>query len=70
MILFHKAMSKGDRATQITALVVARTRAMNLQNFFIDLFEDIDKLAISVSFDWPDIPENYQVPEFYKCPHK
>ena len=34
-------------------------RAMNLQIFFIDLFEDIDKLAISVSFDWPEIPENF-----------
>ncbi|ADO50546.1 hypothetical protein [[Enterobacter] lignolyticus] len=70
MELFQKALLEEDRTTQIAALVVARVRAMNLRNFFDDMFEDIEKMAGSEEFLWPKIPEGYEIPKHYNDPKK
>jgi len=68
IILLKKARDADDKTATLTALVYIRVYAMNLSNFFEDFKDDADLLRSSSI--WPDIPENYKLPEHYNFPHK
>lgn len=68
IILLKKAKDANDKIATKTALVYIRVYAMNLSNFFEDFKDDADLLRSSSI--WPDIPENYELPEHYNFPHK
>ncbi|MBP2153422.1 hypothetical protein [Erwinia rhapontici] len=68
VVLLKNAKSAGDELTVQAALVYIRVYSIRLSGFFEDIKDDTDTLLkLSV---WPDMPENYQVPEHYKFPHK
>jgi len=50
MKLFQSAMKKGDKVTQVAALVVARSFLMNLEGFFRGLRKDVEKMGWSREF--------------------
>ncbi|MQL49174.1 hypothetical protein GEA64_14905 [Photorhabdus khanii] len=52
--LLKQALEKNDKVTQIAALVVARGIALGIMNQFENLFEDIEKMAWSDEFKWPN----------------
>lgn len=66
--LLAQAQKGNDELTAEVALLRIRTHAMNLSGFFDAIAEDATLLIKTNS--WPDIPDNYQVPEHYKFPHK
>ncbi|HGM4959903.1 TPA: hypothetical protein ACKPZ6_003476 [Serratia liquefaciens] len=68
VMLLRNAKSAGDELTVQAALVYIRVYSIRLSGFFEDIKDDTDML-LKVSV-WPDIPENYQVPEHYNYPHK
>lgn len=61
--VFDDSVKKGNKIEQIAALTRARTRLLNLSNFFENIFEDVERIAWSDEFEWPDIPENYKFPQ-------
>lgn len=63
-----QAREANDDITTQVALVRISIRAMRISNFFLDFNDDADMLLRAT--DWPDIPENYKVPEHYHYPHK
>lgn len=66
--LLRYALDANDKVTVQAALVYIRVCSMRLSGFFEDIKDDADLLL--KAGDWPDIPENYQVPEHYKFPHE
>lgn len=66
--LLKNAKSAGDELAVQAALVYIRVYSLRLSCFFEDIKDDTDTL-LKVSV-WPDIPENYQVPEHYNYPKR
>lgn len=66
--LLKCAKAANDEITVQAALVYIRAYAMRLSGFFEDFKDDADILLKASS--WPDMPENYQVPEHYNYSHK
>ncbi|CAI1023370.1 Uncharacterised protein [Serratia liquefaciens] len=66
--LLKQAKLNDDKIAMQAALVYIRVYAMGLSSFFDAFKEDAD--ALLRSSEWPDIPEDYQVPEHYNYPHK
>lgn len=64
--LFSEACRCNDEVTMKAFLLEIRTHAMSLSSFFDAIAEDAT-LLIRID-GWPDIPENYQVPEHYNYP--
>ncbi len=67
-MLLKKAKEADDKATTLAALVYIRVYSMQLSGFFEDIKDDADLLARSPN--WPDLPENFKVPDQYNFPHK
>lgn len=68
VVLLKNAKSAGDELTVQAALIYIRVYSLRLSGFFEDIKDDTDALLrLSV---WPDIPENYQVPEHYNYPKR
>ena len=66
--LLNKAKANDDKVATQAALVYIRVYAMGLSSFFETFKDDADSfLKESI---WPDIPEDYQVPEHYNFQHK
>jgi len=68
VMLLKNAKAAGDELTVQAALVYIRVYSIRLSGFFEDIKDDTDTL-LKVSV-WPDIPENYQVPEHYNYPKR
>ncbi|MGV3347103.1 hypothetical protein ACGVWS_15760 [Enterobacteriaceae bacterium LUAb1] len=66
--LFLEAYKCNDEVTMKAALLEMRTHSMSLSGFFDAIAEDATLLIKTNG--WPDIPENYRVPEHYKFLHK
>jgi hypothetical protein len=66
--LLKKARDADDEIAIQAALVYIKVYTMRLSNFFEDFKNDA--LLLSKSTGWPEIPDNYQVPEQYNFPHK
>ncbi|MQL49183.1 hypothetical protein GEA64_14975 [Photorhabdus khanii] len=66
--LLKKAQLVDDKVTIQAALVYIRVYSMRLSGFFEDFKDDADMFL--KSSEWPDIPEDYQVPTHYNYPHK
>ncbi|WP_233238771.1 hypothetical protein [Bordetella sp. LUAb4] len=63
--LLAAAMAASDLVTAACALVVVRMHALHLSNFFMNIFEDIEKVGWSEGAKIPEIPDDYEVPDFY-----
>ncbi|WP_159567149.1 hypothetical protein [Budvicia diplopodorum] len=68
--LLTNAIQENDLDTAKYALVMARIFSLNLSNFFLNIFEDIEKVGWSEEFKLPTLPEGYQIPERYNYPKK
>lgn len=68
--LLANALQEKDLVTAKCALVMARLFSLNLSNFFLNIFEDIEKIGWSEEFKLPAIPEGYKIPEHYIYPSK
>ncbi|RPH22321.1 hypothetical protein EHN07_16945 [Buttiauxella warmboldiae] len=68
--LLTNALKEKDLVTAKYALVMARLFSLNLSNFFLNIFEDIEKVGWSEEIKLPAIPEDYQIPEHYNYPKK
>lgn len=66
--LLKQAKLNDDKIAMQAALVYIRVYAMGLSSFFDAFKEDADTLLRSSK--WPDIPENYKIPEHYNYPNK
>ncbi|HBW40039.1 MAG TPA: hypothetical protein DEF84_04340 [Leclercia adecarboxylata] len=66
--LLRKAKESDDKITVQAALVYIRISSMRLAGFFENIKDDTD-LFLKKN-DWPDIPDDYQVPEHYNYPYK
>ncbi|MBS9434687.1 hypothetical protein CE143_06815 [Photorhabdus luminescens] len=66
--LLQKAQLIDDKITMQAALVYIRVHSMRLSGFFEDIKDDSDTFL--KNSEWPNIPENYQVPEHYNYPNK
>ncbi|PRD13484.1 hypothetical protein [Pantoea coffeiphila] len=66
--LLSKAHASDDKVTMQAALVYIRSSSIRLSGFFENITDDTELLL--KKNDWPDIPDNYQVPNRYKFPHK
>lgn len=66
--LLTQAKKENDELAMEVALLRIRTHAMSLFGFFDAIAEDATLLTKMDG--WPDIPENYQVPEHYNYPNK
>ncbi|NIE72422.1 MULTISPECIES: hypothetical protein [unclassified Pantoea] len=64
----EKARVNDDKIAMQVALVYIRVHSMNLSSFFDAFKEDAD--ALLKSSDWPDIPEDYEIPSHYNYPVK
>lgn len=65
--LLHAAREAGDRVAEIVAILHAGIAAQDIGNFFQNLSDDCRKiLCDDERFDWPKIPEGYQIPEHYE----
>jgi len=62
-LTLRRAIGEKDMLAVKAALVMSRIYAMNLRNFFENIFDDIEMIGWSDNYDWPPIPENYQIPE-------
>lgn len=62
-VLLSQAKIENDELAMEVALLRIRTNAMSLSGFFDAIAEDATLLI--KADDWPDIPENYQLPEHY-----
>jgi hypothetical protein len=65
MLLFKASLGSNDLITAQCALIRARAVSMDLSNFFGNIAEDIERIAWTGGFDWPEIPEGYKIPERY-----
>jgi len=61
----QNALADGDMIAVKAALVMCRICTMNLRNFFSDIFDDIESIGWSDNYNWPQIPDGYQLPEKY-----
>lgn len=68
--LLMSAVQNKDFVTAKCALVMARLFSLNLSNFFLNIFEDIEKVGWSEQNNLPGVPEDYQIPEHYNYPKK
>lgn len=68
--LLTNALQEKDLVTAKCALVMIRIISLNLSNFFLNIFEDIEKVGWSEESKLPKISENYQIPENYNYPRK
>ncbi|WP_213993643.1 hypothetical protein [Sodalis sp. dw_96] len=68
VVLLGKTRDAEDEIATQAALVFIRVYAMRLSNFFEDIKDDADLLNSIPG--WPEIPENYKIPEHYNFPHK
>ncbi|MFW5402485.1 hypothetical protein V2A85_22755, partial [Yersinia sp. 1252 StPb PI] len=66
--LLEQAKLNDDKVTIQAALVYIRVYSMNLSGFFDAFKEDAD--ALLRASDWPNIPEDYKIPEHYNSPIK
>jgi len=64
--LLAQAKKENDELVMEVALLRIRTHSMSLSGFFDAIAEDVTLLIKADG--WPDIPENYQVPEHYNYP--
>lgn len=61
------ASQRNDQITTAAALVYARVYAMQLADTFSDVASDIQRvLKEDTRFDWPLIPDDFQIPDHYK----
>ncbi|WBG91737.1 hypothetical protein N5580_04055 [Pantoea piersonii] len=65
--LLRKAKESDDKITMQAALVYIRSSSTRLSGFFENITDDAD-LFLKKN-DWPDIPDDYQVPEDYNYPY-
>ena len=64
--LYHAAIKNNDLLTAECALLDAGIWAHNLTNFFENIKDDLKKALIEKQqFNWPEIPEGYQIPKHY-----
>lgn len=66
--LLRKAKESDDKITMQAALVYIRISSIRLSGFFENITDDADFFL--KKNDWPDIPDDYQVPEHYNYPYK
>ncbi|CAQ82545.1 MULTISPECIES: hypothetical protein [Photorhabdus] len=66
--LLTDAVQRKDMVTAKCALVMARVISLDLSNFFLNIFEDIEKVGWGELCELPSIPENYVIPEHYNYP--
>lgn len=66
--LFSEACECGDEIAVKSFLLEMRTHAMSLSGFFDAIAEDATLLIKADG--WPDIPEDYQLPDHYNYPNK
>lgn len=65
------ASHRNDQLTTAAALVYARIYAMQLADTFSDVGNDIQRiLKEDARFEWPLIPNDFQVPNHYKYRNK
>lgn len=65
--LLRKAKELDDKITMQAALVYIRSSSVRLSGFFENITDDTDFFL--KKNDWPDIPDDYQVPENYNYPY-
>jgi hypothetical protein len=66
MRLFKRSMELNDLVTAQCALIRARAISMDLSNFFGSIAEDVERIAWTGGFVWPEIPDGYKIPDHYK----
>lgn len=67
-LVLRKALEEKDMVAVQAALIMSRIYSMNLRNFFNDIYDDIEMIGWTDRYDWPEIPEGYQIPEYYSYP--
>jgi hypothetical protein len=68
--VLRKALDEKDMVAVQASLIMSRIHTMNLRNFFNDIYDDIEMIGGAKRNSWPEIPENYQIPEHYNYPKK
>ncbi|WPB56634.1 hypothetical protein [Xylophilus sp. GOD-11R] len=64
--LANDAIDNGDKLTAMMGLALAHSEAKRLENIFAGIQEDsLRMLKIDGRFNWPPIPEKYEIPEKY-----
>lgn len=59
-----EAIERKDEFAIVSALIYVRIFSMNLEGFFRNITEDIDKIFQTEGY-LKDLPEDYKIPEFY-----
>ncbi|MEI9698438.1 hypothetical protein V5094_12730 [Moellerella wisconsensis] len=66
--LLNDSLNNNDLITVKCALIHARMRALDLSNFFLNIYEDIEKVGWGKDNKLPNVPEDYKIPECYQYP--
>jgi hypothetical protein len=61
--LLNKIVSENDQVSVQCALTRVRIASLNLTNFYQDIIDDV--VLINQQDSWPEIPEDYKLPECY-----
>ncbi|KPD02205.1 hypothetical protein [Moellerella wisconsensis] len=66
--LLSDSLKNNDLITAKCALIYARMKALDLSNFFLNIYEDIEKAGWGEGNKLPDVPEGYKIPDCYQYP--
>lgn len=62
------SIQANDFVTAKCALVMLRLHSLNLINFFMNIFDDIEKVGWSEDTKLSNVPEGFVIPEHYSYP--
>lgn len=63
--LLQDSLKENDLVTAKCALTMVRMHSLNLSGFFMNIFEDIEKVGWSEKTKIPIIPDGYEIPKHY-----
>lgn len=66
--LLNDSLNNHDLITAKCALIYIRIKTLDLSNFFLNIYEDIEKVGWRNDSKLPDIPDGYKIPECYQYP--
>ncbi|WP_350307657.1 MULTISPECIES: hypothetical protein [Photorhabdus] len=67
-MLLNKTIEDNDQIAIQCALTRIRIASLNLSNLYEDIIDDV--VLINNQDSWPEIPEDYKIPEHYDYPSK
>ncbi|EYU13201.1 hypothetical protein V2H77_22540 [Photorhabdus sp. P32] len=66
VMLLNRTIEENDQIAIQCALTRVRITSLNLSNLYADIIDDV--VSINSQDLWPEIPEDYKIPDHYNYP--